>query len=166
MKKISRDYIVGFTDGEGCFTLHISKHKKCPFGLCFTPSWSVSQNRTSESVLQDIQAFFNCGFTRPDRKTSKYEVRNLEDLLQKIIPFFKKNPLRTQKKHDFLVFCEICEVLQKRDHLKEPGVIKLLDLAYSMNQGGVSRRKTKHQVLYEIEEWKKHNLPVCDKVKV
>lgn len=166
MKKISHDYIVGFTDGEGCFSLHISKQNKRPFGLCFTPSWSVSQNSTSENVLQDIKAFFNCGFIRPDRKTNKYEVRDLEDLGNKIIPFFKKNPLRTKKKQDFVLFCEICDLLQKREHLKETGVIQLIDLAYSMNQSGVHRRKTKQQLLYEIEDWKKHNLTVCDKVKV
>lgn len=88
MKKISSDYIVGFTDGEGCFSLDISKHKKRPFGLCLTPSWSVSQNSTSVTVLKDIKSFFGCGFIRPDRKTSKYEVRDLESLQHKIIPFF------------------------------------------------------------------------------
>jgi hypothetical protein len=165
-KPISADYIVGFIDGEGSFSLHINRHKKRLFGLCFTPSWSVSQNSTSKDVLQDIQSFFNCGFLRPDRKTSKLEVRDLDNLQKKIIPFFKKNPLRTQKKQDFLLFCEICDLLKKGEHLNQTGVLTLLDLAYSMNQSGVYRRKTKQKLISEIEEWKKKNLPICDKVKV
>lgn len=62
MKKITPDYIVGFTDGEGCFTLHIAKRSASPFGLFFTPSLSVSQNTNSIQVLKEIQNFFQCGF--------------------------------------------------------------------------------------------------------
>ena len=102
------EYILGFTDGEGCFTLHISKKKKSPFGLSLTPSFSVSQNTESRDVLEEIRLFFDCGWIRADRKTSKYEVRDLHSLLTKMIPFFKKHPLRTQKRRDFVVFCEIC----------------------------------------------------------
>ena len=57
-KPITPDYIVGFIDGEGCFTLHIVKRKKSPFGFYFTPSFSVSQNTSSVSVLHEIHAFF------------------------------------------------------------------------------------------------------------
>ena len=58
MKKITPDYIVGFVDGEGCFTLHISKRKSNRFGFIFTPSFSISQNTHSQIVLEDIQQFF------------------------------------------------------------------------------------------------------------
>lgn len=51
MKKITSSYIVGFTDGEGCFTLHIYKKPKTNQGFCFTPSFSISQNSHSIDVL-------------------------------------------------------------------------------------------------------------------
>ena len=97
MKKITADYIVGFTDGEGCFSLHITKRTRNNLGFFFTPSFSLSQNTPSKHVLEEIRTFFGCGFLRKDRKTSKYEVRDLHQLLEKIIPFFEKNKLRTQK---------------------------------------------------------------------
>ena len=62
MKKITRDYILGFTDGEGCFSLHITKRTQNLFGFFFTPSFSLSQNTTSKQVLEEIQSFFKCGF--------------------------------------------------------------------------------------------------------
>ena len=55
MKKITPDYIVGFIDKEGCFTLHIFKKATSSFGICVTPSFSVSQNSTSVHVLEEIQ---------------------------------------------------------------------------------------------------------------
>ena len=152
-EKITSDYIVGFIDGEGCFTLHIHKRANSSFNICVTPSFSASQNSTSVHVLEEIQDFFGCGFIRQDRKTSKYEVRDLKNLRLKILPFFQKNKLRTQKQQDFLLFCEICDLLIKKTHLTQSGIFKLIDLAYSMNQSGASRRKKKSHLLYEIEAY-------------
>jgi hypothetical protein len=90
MKNLTPDYVCGFIDGEGCFTLHIVKRKTSLLGLYFTRSFSVFQNTISANVLEEIQDFFECGFIRKDRNTSKYPVRDLKNLQQKIIPFFKK----------------------------------------------------------------------------
>ena len=94
-------------------------------------------------MLEEIRLFFGCGWIRKDRKTSKYEVRDLESLLKKIIPFFKKHRLRTLKSRDFEIFCEICTMLAKGSHFTGNGVEHLIDLAYSMNQNGRFRRKDK-----------------------
>lgn len=159
MKKITANYITGFIDGEGCFTLHIFKTPKSQFGYCFTPSFSVSQNTESVRVLEEIQVFFGCGFIRKDRKTSKYEVRSLSNLHNIIIPFFKKNRLRTAKKRDFEIFCEICNILESGEHLNTVySRIKLVELAYLMNKNGVNRRKDKASII--------QNLLMFDKVKV
>lgn len=152
MNKITADSIVGFTDGEGCFSLHRLKRRQSPFGFSFTPSFSISQNTLSVGVLKEIQTYFDCGFIRPDRKTSKYEIRDLANLSKKIIPFFKKNRLRTQKSHDFVKFCEICKLLREKQHYQFSGVVKLLDLTYSMNNDGANRRIPKTQLLDQLEK--------------
>ena len=40
---------------------------------------------------------------RPDRsdKTIKFEVRNVRDLVSKVIPHFRANPLMSSKQNDF-----------------------------------------------------------------
>ncbi len=146
------DYIVGFVDGEGCFTLHIIKKSNSPFGICLTPSFSVSQNTTSIHVLPLLQTMFGCGCIRKDRNTSKYEVRDLASLQQKIIPFFQKNQLKTAKKQDFVIFCKICQMIHEKHHFTYQGVVTLVDLAYSMNKNGVNRRKSKSQILLELKK--------------
>ena len=151
MRKVTPQYICGFVDGEGCFTLHIVKRAQSPFGLYFTPSFSVSQNTRSVHVLEEIQHFFGCGFIRKDRHTSKYEVRDATNLQEKIIPFFKKNPLHTTKNLDFTVFCQICDLLKKKAHFEKAGVAQLIDLAYSMNQSGKHRRRDKNKLLEDLD---------------
>jgi hypothetical protein len=107
---LSPEYIVGFTDGEGSFTLHSSKRRSSRYGLFVTPSLSLSQNTASEDLLLDVKRFFGCGFLRKERGTTKYEVRSLKDLKETILPFFEKSPLRTAKKRDARLLSEICEL--------------------------------------------------------
>jgi hypothetical protein len=155
---LSPEYIVGFTDGEGCFTLHISKRTTSRYGLILTPSFSVSQNTSSVNVLLDFQAFFGCGRLRKDRGTTKYEVRRLQDLREIILPFFKQYPLRTTKRWDVYRLHHICDSLGAGDHHTLLGMRAILEMAHSMNGGGRCRRLS----LKELEA----HLQIFDKVKV
>lgn len=64
----------------------------------------------------------------------KYVVRNREDLLNKIIPFFEKYPLQTAKKKDFLIFAKIVKMMVKGEHLKEGGLKKIRMMVRKMNK--------------------------------
>ena len=59
---------------------------------------------------------------------------------------------------------EICDLLKKKAQCQLEGVKKLIDLAYSMNQKGVNRRKDKAQLFKELQNQK--DLQIQDKVKV
>jgi len=141
---LSPDYISGFSDGEGCFSISFSHKKKMPFGICVTPSFSISQNKESVSVLKRIQTYFQCGFLRQDKNTMKYEVRNLHDLQTRIRPHFETYPLNTQKAQDFRVFCDICDVLSEKKAKTSDQLIQLIEKAYTMNACGKHRRIAKH----------------------
>ena len=84
-------YFAGFVDGEGCFTVSFSPRSKLLIGREVRPSFSVSQNADRSEVLLLMQEHFGCGSIRPDRsdKTLKYEVRSLDDLVERIIPSSK-----------------------------------------------------------------------------
>ena len=62
-------------------------------------SFSVSQNADRAELLYIIQKQWACGFIRPDRsdKTIKFEVRNVQDLMDKVLPHFQANPLASSK---------------------------------------------------------------------
>ena len=96
-------YITGFVDGEGCFCVSFNLRGKLSVGVEVRPSFSVSQNKKSLEVIKMIQEYFGCGGIRFDKKdqTYKYEVRSINDLVNKIIPNFERFPLKTHKKEDF-----------------------------------------------------------------
>src|SRR5580765_3775685 len=103
-------YISGFVDGEGCFCVSFQPSKRHRFGWEVRPSFSVSQNADRAELLYTIQEKWECGFIRPDRsdKTLKFEIRNVNDLVAKVLPHFKTYPLLSSKQADFQRFARIC----------------------------------------------------------
>ena len=71
------NYISGYTDGEGCFSVSFSKRPKLKMGWEVKPSFSVGQNYDRREVLDLMKEYFKCGFMRRDYsdKTLKYEVK-------------------------------------------------------------------------------------------
>ena len=51
-----------------------------------------------------------------------FRVKNLKDLLEVIIPFFEKYPLKTNKKFELKVFKELCLILKSKEHLNDEGL--------------------------------------------
>jgi LAGLIDADG endonuclease len=116
-------YISGYADGEGCFTISISPRAKLLVGWEVRPSFSVSQNGDRAEVLHVIQAYFGCGSIRPDRsdKTLKWETRRLDDLVDRVIPYFERYPLLSGKRLDFERFTSACRLAAEGAHSNESG---------------------------------------------
>src|SRR3972149_4528528 len=94
-----RSYLSGYADGEGCFCVSINKSERHKFGWEIRPSFSVSQNSDRAQVLEMLQKYFGCGTIRPDRsdKTLKYEVRSVDELVERSMPHFEETPLLSSK---------------------------------------------------------------------
>ena len=134
-------WVVGFVDGEGCFSVSFNKKPKLKTGIEVRPSFSISQKSNSKDCIAAFVEYFDCGAIRYSKSdgTWKYETRNLAEIIKKIIPFFIKYPLKTYKKNDFRLFCEICFLIQQNQHLNFIGLEQILKKAYQMNEAG--RRK-------------------------
>lgn len=138
---ISPWYITGFSEGEGCFAILLTKHKtkktKRDANLCF----EIELRIDDKPILELIQKRLNCGrivelhYDRYGWKPHvKFTVRKQSDIFFKVIPFFKQYPLRGKKGKDFLLFCQAAELFKKKEHLTETGIAKLLKLREFMNE--------------------------------
>ena len=134
-------YIAGFVDGEGSFHIAIQRRSDLPKGFQLIPEFHVSQHRDKALILQMIRDFFGCGYVKPNHPgslcdiTEVYVVRNRQDLLEKIIPFFERYPLISQKMNDFKKFAYIVKSMDKGEHLSREGLVNLTKLAFSMYNG-------------------------------
>jgi hypothetical protein len=139
--RLDPSWIVGFVDGEGCFSISIFKNVTSKSGFQVFPEFVVTQGAKSLDVLEKIQSFFNCGKIYENRRTDnhreslyRYCVRSLSDIQDKIIPFFEQNELLTAKHQDFLKFCQVVKAMKDRSHLTPDGLIAIRNLAATMNR--------------------------------
>jgi len=150
-------FISGFVDGEGCFSITIQKSKNVKLGIQVIPEFHVSQHQRRDEVLEAIKERFGCGYIRPNNRnnpkdlTSVYVVRNLADIRNKIVPFFKKYPLFSSKQQDFEKFANVVSAMSKGEHLTKNGLSKILKLSFTMNDGGKYRKLKIEDVLSCLE---------------
>ena len=134
-------YISGFADGEACFCVSFQPSQRHRFGWEIRPSFSISQNEDRAEVLYAIQKLWGCGFIRPDRsdKTLKFEVRNVRDLIGKVLAHFRVYPLVSSKQTEVERFAQVCILIDGRRHLEREGFEAIVAIATEMNPSG--RRK-------------------------
>jgi hypothetical protein len=138
-------YISGFTDGEGCFCVSFNLREKLKTKIEVRPSFSISQKKHSLKLLQQINKHFACGSIRYSKSdgTYKYEVRNIADLNNRIIPHFVKYPLQSAKYNDFLRFQKVCLAIQQNLHLSKKFLPDIILTSYEMNLSGKRKYKMK-----------------------
>jgi hypothetical protein len=138
-------YIAGFVDGEGSFHVAIQRNPSTRVGWQLVPEFRVSQDVSRECVLETIQKRLGCGSIRENHRGSKdttkvFVVRRREDLLERVIPFFERNPMLSQKNEEFVTFSGIVRRMDRGQHLSLDGFRLLAGEAVQMNGGGRYRR--------------------------
>jgi hypothetical protein len=139
-------WIVGFVDGEGCFSIHFvhqperANRKGYRTGYQVGHEFAVTQGAKSVECLHRLKQFFGVGQVylneRHDNHKEhlyRYSVAKRKDLCETIIPFFKQYPMRTSKKLDFLKFVECLRLIEANEHLVPDGLIKIAEIAETMN---------------------------------
>ena len=119
--KLTNEWISGFTDGEGCFYVGINNNKTMKLKKQVLPELVIVQHKRDIKVLYAIKDFFNCGIVKKNHEDRMcYCVRNLNHLVNIIIPFFDKYQLKTLKKFNFLRFRWIVHAMvYKKYHLEK-----------------------------------------------
>ncbi len=145
-------YLTGFMDGESCFCVALKNQRSAKVRWVLDPVFHVTQHAVNKEILYDIQRLFNCGivikkYGQPD--TMQFVVQSRKELVEKVIPFFKKYELITKKK-DFGIFAEVVEDLNQHKHKDKKEFIKLLKKVFQMNGGGKQRRYKLKDVLESL----------------
>ncbi len=148
--KISDDYLVGFTEGEGMFYVGIVPSKETKTGWQVIYFFKVSQNPIGESVLTYFKNRLGCGYikqnsqTDPTDKSLAYVVRDFPSLRDKVIPFFEGKLII--KNDAFEKFKQVLKLVEKKQHFTVSGITKILEIAYSMN---TQKRKVEKRLILE-----------------
>lgn len=132
--KLEPDWVTGFCDAEGSFTVTISKNSKMSAGWQVFPCFKISLHRKDRVLLEMIQAYFKGigGITSHGKDTIQFRVYSTVDL-SIIIDHFDKYPLVTKKLVDYELFKQIYELIKSKEHLTIEGIKKIIMIRASMN---------------------------------
>src|SRR5215211_4094728 len=144
---VRRGWVIGFVDGEGCFSIGFVRQKDrvgrkgYRTGYQVTHEFAVTQGAKSVSCLYELREFFGVGQIIVNRRYDKhkehlyrYVVRKLKDLLEAVIPFFQQNPMRSSKQQDFEKFARCVKLIDSGHHLTPMGLVEIAEIAQTMNR--------------------------------
>lgn len=143
---LSKDYIVGLTDGEGSFSvyLHPPKKKRLKYTKYYRIEWHyyIKLREDELPLLKKVKKFFGCGnvyFQKDNRANHcncyRFEVSSYQDICWVIIPFFRRNkPKSTSRRRDFELLCRIQKIVsKKKSHLTDSQVERIKKLKMQMH---------------------------------
>ncbi len=84
-------WIVGLIEGEGNFSVEITKASDMKLQEKVQQNFNVTQHWVNESILYILLDYFKCGHVNWNNKKTEvrqFRVRSFNDLSTKIIPFF------------------------------------------------------------------------------
>lgn len=139
-------WVVGFVDGEGCFSISVVKNAGCRLGWQVQHEFSVSQAEPSRAILNELIEFFGCGaviennrYDNHHYRMLRYSVKRRYDLTERIIPFFEAQPLLTAKRADFEAFRTVTSMMMQGRHLTREGLAAIAEITQTMNRKQRSR---------------------------
>lgn len=144
---LSDDYIVGLTDGEGSFTVYIrppvEKHGAKNYRVeCH---YYIKLRDDNAPLIRKIKEFFKVGrvvFQRENRPNHhhcyRYEVTNLKEISEVIIPFFEEHSLQGNKIHDYRLFKTIVYAVMQKEHQTPSGLEAIQAIKRKMHMYGLA----------------------------
>ena len=139
-----KQWLVGFTDGDGHFSI---THQGDKWGL----SYKLSQSRYNLRVLYYIKKQLGVGSVTKDNSKGQFFIRDRKTIEAIILPIFDNYPLLTSKYFDYLRFKKALALLNNTDLSKKEKDTKLLNLKNS---------KIPHE--YKSPAWNNVYLPLKD----
>ncbi len=145
-RPVAEQWVVGFVDGEGCFSISVVRNATCRLGWQVQHEFAVTQAAPSRSALELLIEVFGCGTVIEQHRDDgrhhpllRFSVKRRSDLVERIVPFFEDNPLRTAKKHDFERFALVLQLMRDGRHRTEEGLALIASITEEMNRRQRSR---------------------------
>ena len=127
-------WVTGFADAEGCFIITIRKQRG-KTGWRVISLFTIHLHIKDLHLLHKIQSFFQVGRVHEGKKSAHYTVERFEDVVNVIIPHFKKYPLQSAKSIDFDLWSKCVEIMANKEHLTPSGLKKIVKFKSALNKG-------------------------------
>jgi len=118
------EWLAGFVIAEGCFFVNTQKSATHKLKKSVQLEFNVTQHSRDELLVKSLINFLSCGNAYKDKNVYRYRVTKFLDLIDKIIPLFKKYLILGEKSKDFYDFCKIVDMMKTKEGLERICIIK------------------------------------------
>ena len=84
-----------------CFSVFIKKSQSIKIESQITLRFQLTQHERDEQLMSSLIEYFNCGNVYRNKNTFEFRVIKFDDIIDKILPLFKKYPVLGVKFKDF-----------------------------------------------------------------
>lgn len=116
------NWVLGFIEGEGCFSVLIKKSALYNIGYQVQLNFSIVQHSRDILLMKNFINFFKCGNIYENSKHVTFIVTKLSKIEENILPFFEKYPLQGNKLLDYVKFKNVCQLMKNNVHLTSEGL--------------------------------------------
>lgn len=117
---INSSYVVGLTEGEGCFCVSLRKDNRIDL------RFFIVQAIGNKPLLEEVKKFFGIGivYQKQAGRGNKlpayvFEVTRRDDIYQVVIPFFTRNKFLGYKAKSFEAFKIIAKIVKGRQDVRK-----------------------------------------------
>ena len=127
-KKLHPEYIVGFIDGEGSFSISIGKHTTLKRRLEVRAEFEIELRADDREILERICVTIGCGriydlsYERYGWYPHvKYKITNVPDMQTYLFPFLDRYKPQAKKAEVYKRFKKIVGMIARKEHLTNKG---------------------------------------------
>src|SRR3989344_1088950 len=110
--------IASLVSEEGCFDLQFrrdTRHKRLnsPTYYRWKIQFVIAEPKENLKILQKVKKEFDCGEVCISKDQARYSVQKIDDINNKVVPFFRKNKLSGKKEKNFQLWRRASEIIYK-----------------------------------------------------
>jgi hypothetical protein len=148
-------FLAGFIEGEGSVCVSIKEHPTTQFGYYVDPEFFLYQYRGYPQMLELAREFFGTGRIFPKQGNERvlvFAIASRRSIAERVVPFLRSYMAFAPRKAIYDRFCEIVEAMERKEHHKPHGMVRIVQMAYALNPvaKGKGRKRTLQEVIDRI----------------
>lgn len=145
--KFTSDWLAGFIQADGSFVISFEKPVAGKMAVRPRPIFNLTQSIRELKMFEELQKFLSVGSIQINRNNVTLVVKNIEEIIQVLIPLLDKTPIREGKYESYQIFKLVSTMMYEKKHLTMEGTLQIIELSYFMNKDTTLRTNESKEAL-------------------